>query len=357
MPVVGQGSCCGAYNISSWLAAGGLHIDTSVDYGSQPTIAAAIQASGVPRSALWITSKLNVESCALDMSADLQALVLAPLQMDYVDLLLLHHAGRWETDRNPHPPCFDASAAGPVGNGTYYQCRMDTVRAMEALVRAGKARTWGVSNWQVRDLQQMHDAYGFYPAINQIEHHPWWRESEVVSFCNKHGILVEAYAPMGDGDRTHMRDAPIFAQLAAQNNVTVGQLIMSYDLQVGADIVIPRSATPEHQVENLNLFGPGGAPVVTLSELDVAAISGNHTLSKACEWWLCGAGTLGGGGVCSVALVGAAAWGAITLTRPLCALQLLTHHLQHTHCTHTAQPWAHTAVLLSSDHTDCQPWC
>ena len=140
---------------------------TSVDYGSQPTIAAAIAASGIPRSNLWITSKLNVESCATDMSSALQTLVLAPLAMTYVDLLLLHHAGRWETDNNPHPPCFNLAAAGPTGNGTYYQCRLDTVLAFEALRKAGKIRTWGVSNWQVRDLQQMYDVYGFYPALNQ----------------------------------------------------------------------------------------------------------------------------------------------------------------------------------------------
>ena len=101
-----------------------------------------------------------------------------------------------------------------------------------------------------------------------------------MAFCNKHGILVEAYAPVGDGDRSHMRDAPIFAQLAAQHNVTVGQVILSWDLQSGADIVIPRSATAQHQVDNLNLFGPGGVPVVTLSSNEVAAISSNHTYGK-----------------------------------------------------------------------------
>ena len=100
MPVVGQGSCCGAYNISSWLSAGGIHIDTSCDYGSQPTIASAIAASGVPREKLWITSKINVESCATNMTQALYDLVLNPLQATYVDLLLLHHAGRWETDNN-----------------------------------------------------------------------------------------------------------------------------------------------------------------------------------------------------------------------------------------------------------------
>ena len=176
MPVVGQGSCCGSYNITSWLSAGGIHIDTSCDYGSQPTVGAAVVASGIPRENLWITSKLNVESCATNMTSDLFTLVLEPLGMNYVDLLLLHHAGRWSTDNNPHPPCFDASQAGPTGNGTYYKCRMQTVVAMQAIVAAGYARSWGVSNWEVRDLQQMYDVYGFYPAVNQIEFHPWWKE-------------------------------------------------------------------------------------------------------------------------------------------------------------------------------------
>jgi diketogulonate reductase-like aldo/keto reductase len=89
MPVVGEGSCCGTYNIPTWLSSGGRHIDTSCDYGSQPTIAAAVQASGIPRSQLWVTSKLNVESCASNMTAALYELVLNPLQMTYVDLLLI----------------------------------------------------------------------------------------------------------------------------------------------------------------------------------------------------------------------------------------------------------------------------
>ena len=62
MPIVGEGSCCGTYNITSWLNAGGIHIDTSTDYGSQPDIGNAIRASGIPRANLWLTSKLNVES-------------------------------------------------------------------------------------------------------------------------------------------------------------------------------------------------------------------------------------------------------------------------------------------------------
>jgi diketogulonate reductase-like aldo/keto reductase len=125
--------------------------------------------------------------------------VLEPLQTTYVDLLLLHHAGRFSTDSNPRPPCWNPALAG--GNGSYYQCRLDTVTAFESLKQQGLIRAWGVSNWNVRDLQQVHDVFGFYPALNQIEYHPHWVAREVVAFCNKHGILVEAYAPIGDGDR------------------------------------------------------------------------------------------------------------------------------------------------------------
>lgn len=287
MPRVGQGSCCGTYNISSWLSQGGIHIDTSQDYGSQPNIAAAIASSGIPREQLFITSKLNVESCATNMTAALYSLVLQPLNMSYVDLLLLHHAGRWETDNDPHPPCFNAALAG--GNGTYYNCRLQTVVAFEAMRAAGLIRAWGVSNWNVRDLQQMYDAVGYYPPINQIEFHPYWNAREVVSFCNRHGILVEAYAPMGDGDRTHMRDDPIFPPIAAAHNASIGQTIMSWSLATGADIVIPRSSNATHQAENLALFAADGSLAVKLNETEIAAISAAHPYGKAyhtdCQPW------------------------------------------------------------------------
>lgn len=167
IPTVMSGSCCGAYNISSYLAVGGRAIDTSCDYGSQPSIAAAIAASGIPRSDIWITSKLNVESCGYNMTEDLYSQVLGPLQTTYVDLLLLHHAGRFSNDNNPRPPCFNASLAGTLG--AYYQCRMDTVLAFADMMKQGLIRSWGVSNWNVRDLLQCNETYGFFPPVNQIE--------------------------------------------------------------------------------------------------------------------------------------------------------------------------------------------
>jgi diketogulonate reductase-like aldo/keto reductase len=114
------------------------------------------------------------------------------------------------------------------------------------------------------------------------------RESEVVAFCNRHGILVEAYAPVGDGDRTHMRDDPVFPPIAAAHGATIGQVILSYDLASGADIVIPRSNTFAHQTENLNLFNVNGGPVM-LNQTEIAAIESAHPYAKAyhtdCQPW------------------------------------------------------------------------
>jgi diketogulonate reductase-like aldo/keto reductase len=143
-PTLHEGTCCGTWNVSSWLSTGAIGIDTSVDYGSQPAIAQQIAASGIPRESLWITSKLNVEDISTNMTQRLYEGVLDPLNTTYVDLLLIHHAGRLESD-NSHgrPACFDASLAGPAGPGSYYNCRLQAVPALQALVAQGLIRTWG----------------------------------------------------------------------------------------------------------------------------------------------------------------------------------------------------------------------
>ena len=100
MPVVGLGSCCGTYNVTAWIEMGYRHIDTSCDYGSQPAIGTAVRASGVPRSQFFITSKINPENYGPDVSEVVQQQVLSPLGTPYVDLLLMHHAGRPASQKN-----------------------------------------------------------------------------------------------------------------------------------------------------------------------------------------------------------------------------------------------------------------
>lgn len=245
----------------------------------------------------------------------------------------------------------------------------------------------------------MHDAFGFYPPINQIEFHPYWQAREVVAFCNKNGILVEAYAPMvrasgrgrveggrerdelqyavgvratrwrmkcgasvshsipsltspvslhplsatpplqGDGSRSKMRDDPLFPPIAAAHNATVGQAIMRWELSTGADIVIPRSATPAHQAANLAMWGAGGVPAFELTELEIAAISSVHNYTKV------RAGHPARRSVCCQHMCEHATPSAF---RFLCWLRLA--RAPPTHPSHRpARPQVYA--------TDCQPWC
>jgi len=206
----------------------------------------------VTRSDFFITSKINVESCSDDVTDAVNQQVLQPLELDYVDLLLLHHAGRWETDRNPHPPCFNASDANI--RGTYYACRIVTLQSFVKLQKAGLTRAYGVSNWDVRDLDQLYQATGIVPAVNQFEVHPYWHTNDVLDYCAAHNITVTGYAPFANAHFNMIND-PAFVPVAQAHNVQVGQVILRYNLQRGANIVIPRSQTPSHMALNVDIFG------------------------------------------------------------------------------------------------------
>lgn len=249
MPIVGLGSCCGTYNVAAWIALGYRHIDTSCDYGSQPTIGAAVRASGVPRSHFFITSKINPENYGPDVSGVLQEQVLGPLGMDYVDLLLMHHAGRPQSETT-HPACFTADDP----RGTYYTCRIETYRSMMQLQSRGLVRAIGVSNWEVRELEQLFNATGQYPAVNQIEHHPSFYTPDLIAYCRAKGISITAYAPQGAYPRSNDVYSDPVASVAVKRNRSPGQVMLRWALQAGADTVVPRSKNTTHMLENVNIF-------------------------------------------------------------------------------------------------------
>ena len=285
MPRFAEGSCCGSYNITMYIATAVslgqtlIHIDTSEDYGSQPAIGAAIVASGLPRSSFFITSKLDVEQCTSDpaaLEAALKTTVLTPLGLPYVDLLLLHHAGREITDPYTRPACFDATAAGPSGNGTYYACRIATYKIMQSFVTMGYTRSIGVSNWQVRDMQQLHDAIGVYPPVNQIEAHPYWLDQGLMSFCSTFGILIEAYAPVGAFPRSNdIADANVVAIAAAHNTLPVN-ILFAFDVMSGTDVIIARSHTLSHMQTNIGFF----AANITLTPAEYSKVGARRRGGK-----------------------------------------------------------------------------
>lgn len=262
MPQVGLGTCCGTYNAKEWVAAGGRHLDTADDYGSEGNLGNVVRASGIAREEFFITSKLEPDNYTTDMHVVMKAEVLEKLKMEYVDLILLHQAGR-PLSHGYHPPCYNKALEGK--NGSYYQCRLDGWTGLKKLKAQGVAKAIGVSNFNVRDLQQIYEAFGEYPQVNQIEYHPYYHEdsadklgiASTVAFCKKNKIRVTSYAPCAAYPRGKMLDDPAVKALATEVGRTPGEVALRWNLQMlGLDngIIVPRSKTAEHMKKNLALF-------------------------------------------------------------------------------------------------------
>lgn len=215
--------------VADALEAGYRHIDTAAIYGNEEGVGRALASSGIPRDELFITTKLwndrqpgDEPLAAIDES-------LERLGLEAVDLYLVH----W-----PAP-----------GNGAY-------VNAWEKLVEiqgAGKARSIGVSNHLPEHLEKIIAATGVTPAVDQIELHPAYQQRDVTAFAADHGILIEAWGPLGQGKYPLFEEPPV-AAAAAAHGVTPAQVVLRWHLQQG-HIVFPKSTSPARIRENLELFG------------------------------------------------------------------------------------------------------
>lgn len=248
------------------LQAGYRHIDTAAIYGNEKAIGDAIRAAKVPREELFITTKLwctdhTRPQEALDAS-------LAKLGLEYVDLYLMH----WPVPLNPegnHPrvPTRPDGKRDVVEGWSF----VDTYAKMQTLLAGGKTRAIGVLNFSVSNLQKLLDAESttVVPAANQIELHPYLPQPKLVQFCNDHGIVVEAYSPLGSTDLPLLKDATV-AQIAAKHGVSVATVLISW--AVSRDVVVlPKSVTPARIETNLE--------VVDLSADEAAQLAALHELA------------------------------------------------------------------------------
>ena len=220
------------------LAAGYRHIDTAAAYRNERGVAAGIAASGVPRSEIFITTKLwnteqGFESTLAAFDKSIEA-----LDTETVDLYLIH----W-----------------PVPARDLF---MDTWRAFERIHAEGGARSIGVSNFRVADLERLVAEAETQPTVNQIELHPRLQQAELRAWHADHDVATEAWSPLAQGDL--LEDGTI-ETIAAHHERTPAQVILRWHLQIG-NVVIPKSVTPERIRENFELFD------FALSEDDMAAI-------------------------------------------------------------------------------------
>jgi 2,5-diketo-D-gluconate reductase A len=217
------------------------HIDTAQMYGNEEGVGTALASSGLPRDAVYITTKLNNGFHEPARAKESLQRSLEKLQLDQVDLFLIH----W-----PLPTQYD-------GNYT---------RTWETLVElrdAGLTRSIGVSNFQAAHLDTIVSATGVVPAVNQVEAHPYFgnpaREATL-----KHGALVESWSPLGQGGG-ELED-PVITALAERYGKTPAQVILRWHLDRG-DIVFPKSTHRERLAENIDVFD------FALTEDEVSAVS------------------------------------------------------------------------------------
>jgi 2,5-diketo-D-gluconate reductase A len=221
------------------LAAGYRHIDTAAAYGNERGVAAGIAASGLPREEIFVTTKLRNDEQGFDSTLVAFDRSIEALDTDHVDLYLIH----W-----------------PLPARDLY---LDTWRAFERIAAEGGARSIGVSNFRVADLERLASEAERMPTINQIELHPLLQQGELRDWHAAHGIVTEAWSPLAKGEI--LGDETLIT-IAAQHERTVAQVILRWHLQLG-NVVIPKSVTPERIRANLDLSG------FELSEDDLAAIA------------------------------------------------------------------------------------
>ncbi|QDP38949.1 aldo/keto reductase [Radiobacillus deserti] len=207
------------------LMAGYRLIDTAAGYLNEEAVGRAIKRSGVPREELFITTKLWVQDAGYESAKLAFAKSLKKLQLDYLDLYLIHQ---------------------PFGD--YY----GAWRAMEELYRKGNIRAIGVSNFLPDRLMDLIVHNEIVPAVNQIETHPFYQQSESASFMKEQGVQHQSWAPFAEG-RNNMFENELLTTIAKKYNKSVAQVVLRWLVQRGV-VVIPKSVRRERIIENINIF-------------------------------------------------------------------------------------------------------
>ncbi len=210
------------------LEAGYRHIDTAEMYGNEAGVGEAIRDSGLDRSDVYVTSKLNNGFHEPEKARRAFAQTLTDLGFDYVDLFLIH----W-----PLPTLYDGDF-------------VSTWKVLEEFAADGRARSVGVSNFQVAHLERLEAEAELTPAVNQIEIHPYFGNEAVRARNAELGIVTEAWAPIAQGA---VLDDPAIVAIAERLGRTPAQVVLRWHLQRG-DVIFPKSVHAARMEENLKLF-------------------------------------------------------------------------------------------------------
>lgn len=199
-------------------------IDTAALYGNEEGVGQAIKESGVPRQELFITTKVWNSDQGYDSTLQAFETSINKLGLDYLDLYLIHWPGK---DK--------------------YK---ETWKALEKLYKDGRVRAIGVSNFKIHHLEDLMSSAEIQPMVNQVEYHPHLTQKELLSFCQREGIQLEAWSPLKQGQ---LLSDPTINKLAEKYGKSSAQIILRWDLQ-NKVVTIPKSIKEQRIIENANIF-------------------------------------------------------------------------------------------------------
>ncbi len=219
--------------VTEALKAGYRHIDTAFLYGNETGVGQAIKDSGLKREDVFVTSKLWNTDRGYDETMAAFEKTMANLGLDYLDLYLIH----WPANHKQFGDQAD-------------QINADTWRAFEDLYKAGKIKAIGVSNFMPNHLESLLANCEIKPMVNQIEVHPGWPQTEAINYCQRHDILVEAWAPLGEAASLNN---DVIKAIAAKYDHTPAQVCLRWGIQQGI-LPLPKSVHADRIQQNTNIF-------------------------------------------------------------------------------------------------------
>jgi diketogulonate reductase-like aldo/keto reductase len=239
--------------VAAALDAGYRHIDTAAAYGNERQVGEALHASGLDRSDVFLETKIWISDYGYDETLHGFEKSARKLGVDQIDLLILHQALPSEFEKT-----------------------LEAYRALETLLADGSVRAIGVSNFMVEHLTTLLDRATVVPAVNQIEVHPYFAQGEVQAFGAEHGILTQAWSPIGgitfyrDGSHGSTLEDPVIGKIAAEHGKSPAQVMLRWHLQQGRS-AIPKSTKAKRIAENIDVFD------FELTDDQLAAIDGLDT--------------------------------------------------------------------------------
>lgn len=211
------------------------HIDTAQAYGNEAEVGEGIRESGIKRDEIFVTSKVAAENKSYSSAIESIDNSLYKSKLDYLDLILIHSPQPWKEVNQ--------------SDNRYYEENKEVWRAMENALKAGKLRSIGISNFLEGDVKSITEDCTVKPMVNQLLAHISNTPLELIEYCQKQGIIVEAYSPIAHGEALKN---PIIRKVSDKYGVSPAQLCLKYALQLDM-VILPKTESVQHMRENAQL--------------------------------------------------------------------------------------------------------